>query len=293
MAINGGRRDSVRRDFDSPCRAFIVAKGGFRLLFQMDTNAGSKGMKWVRHSAALGLAVLAAPTLAQIQSIDPNTAIDADLAPAPAPAAPATPAPSDPVYYGDTTAPAPAPPASAPAETAPTETAPATAPVPGTAHTYKKDDLIGAAEGVFGKGAKGLAELIEKILKDQGEPTGYIAGREAGGAFVVGLRYGSGTLYHKVEGKMPVYWTGPSVGFDAGANAGSTFILVYNLNDAHELYQRFPAGEGNAYFVGGLTASYMRSGDIVLIPIRVGAGLRLGANVGYMKFTEKQRWLPF
>jgi len=245
-------------------------------------------MKWVRQSAVLGLAALAAPTVAQVQSIDPNTAIDADLGPAPNPPAPAAPAPSEPVYYGDTSTPAPAAPSSAPVQAAPT-----TAPVPGTGPTYKKDDLIGAAEGVFGKGAKGLAELIEKILKDQGEPTGYIAGREAGGAFVVGLRYGSGTLYHKVEGQMPVYWTGPSIGFDAGANAGSTFVLVYNLNDAHELYQRFPAGEGNAYFIGGLTASYMRSGDIVLIPIRLGAGLRLGANVGYMKFTEKQRWLPF
>jgi hypothetical protein len=96
-----------------------------------------------------------------------------------------------------------------------------------------------------------------------------------------------------VEGQKPVYWTGPSVGFDAGANAGSTFVLVYNLHDTHDLYQRFPAGEGNAYFVGGLTASYMRSGDIVLIPIRLGAGVRLGANVGYMKFSEKARWLPF
>lgn len=245
------------------------------------------GMNWVRYSAMLGLAALAAPTVAQIQPIDPNTAIDADLGPAPSTPAPA-PASGDTVYYGDTT-PAPAAPASPPAQDATAATAPAA----GTRQTYKKDDLIGAAEGVFGKGAKGLAELIEKILKDQGEPTGYIAGREAGGAFVVGLRYGSGTLYHKVEGQMPVYWTGPSIGFDAGANAGSTFVLVYNLNDAHELYQRFPAGEGNAYFVGGLTASYMRSGDIVLIPIRMGAGLRLGANVGYMKFTEKQRWLPF
>ena len=247
-------------------------------------------MKWVRHSAMLGLAALATPTLAQIQPIDPNSAIDADLGPAPSTPAPApAPASNDTVYYGDTSTPAPAPAPAGPAE----QTAPAAAAAPATSTTYKKDDLIGAAEGVFGKGAKGLAELIEKILKDQGEPTGYIAGREAGGAFVVGLRYGSGTLYHKVEGQMPVYWTGPSIGFDAGANAGSTFVLVYNLNDAHELYQRFPAGEGNAYFVGGLTASYMRSGDIVLIPIRLGAGLRLGANVGYMKFTEKQRWLPF
>lgn len=159
--------------------------------------------------------------------------------------------------------------------------------------TYREDDLIGAAEGVFGKGAEGLARMIQDLLKKQGEPNAYIVGREAGGAFIVGARYGSGTLYHKVEGQRPVYWTGPSIGFDAGANAGNTFVLVYNLYDSEELYKRFPAGEGQAYLVGGLHASYMRRGDTVLIPIRVGAGLRLGVNAGYMKFSKKQRWLPF
>src|SRR4051812_43433931 len=246
------------------------------------------GKSFVWGSAAAALVALAAPIGAQVQAVDPNKVIDADLGPAQSTPAPTAPASSDTVYYGDTSTPAPVAPAGDPAQGAP-----ATAPAPGTAQTYKKDDLIGAAEGVFGKGAKGVASLIEKILKDQGEPSGYITGREAGGAFVVGLRYGSGTLTHKIEGQKPVYWTGPSVGFDAGANAGSTFVLVYNLHDTHDLFQRFPAGEGNAYFVGGLTASYMRSGDIVLIPIRLGAGVRLGANVGYMKFSEKARWLPF
>jgi hypothetical protein len=159
--------------------------------------------------------------------------------------------------------------------------------------TYKEDDLIGAAEGVFGKGAEGVARMIEDVLAKQGEPNAYIVGREGGGAFVLGVRYGSGTLYHKVEGQKPVYWTGPSIGFDAGANAGNTFVLVYNLYDTDELYERYPAGEGDAYLVGGLTASYLRKGDVVLIPIRVGAGLRLGVNAGYMKFSKEQRWLPF
>jgi hypothetical protein len=251
--------------------------------------------KLVMIGSATALLALAVPVFAQVQTVDPNTVVDADLGAAPAAQPPAQ---GETVYYGDTaTAPA-TPPAPAPVSPAAPagDTAPAIpAPAPGSeaAQTYKKDDLIGAAENTLGKGAKGLAQLIEKILKDQGEPTGYISGREAGGAFVVGLRYGSGTLFHKVEGQKPVYWTGPSVGFDAGANAGSTFVLVYNLHDSQELYQRFPAGEGNAYFVGGVTASYMRSGDIVLIPIRLGAGVRLGANVGYMKFTDKSRWLPF
>jgi hypothetical protein len=227
------------------------------------------------------LLLLATPAAAQISKIDPNDAIDADLG---------TPPPAK----ADTAAPdgVPTDPVSADAATA---TAADTAPLPtgDPQSTYQKDDLLGAAEGVFGKGAEGLAKLIEDILKKQGTPNGYIVGREGGGAFILGLRYGSGTLHHKVEGEMPVYWTGPSVGFDAGANAGSTFVLVYNLYDSDDLYRRFPSGEGVAYLVGGFNASYLRRGDIVLIPIRVGAGLRLGANVGYMKFSKKQRWVPF
>ena len=159
--------------------------------------------------------------------------------------------------------------------------------------TYKRDDLVGAAEGLFGKGAEGLARMIESILAKQGEPNAYIVGREGGGALVVGLRYGSGTLYHKVEGERPVYWTGPSVGFDVGANVGNTFVLVYNLYDTEEIYKRFPAVEGQAYVVGGFNASYLRRGDTVLIPIRVGAGLRLGVNAGYMKIRKTQKWVPF
>jgi len=159
--------------------------------------------------------------------------------------------------------------------------------------TYQQDDLIGAAEGVFGKGAEGLAGMIENLLREQGEPNGYIVGREGGGAFIFGVRYGSGTLHHRIEGQRKVYWTGPSLGLDAGANAGNTFVLVYNLYDSEDIFRRYPAGEGQAYFVGGLHASYMRRGDVVLIPIRVGAGLRLGVNAGYMRFSKKQRWLPF
>ena len=159
--------------------------------------------------------------------------------------------------------------------------------------TYQEDDLIAAADGLFGDGAEGLARMIQNILSDQGEPNGYIVGREAGGAFIFGVRYGSGTLFHAVEGEQPVYWTGPSIGFDAGANGASTFVLVYNLYDSEELFRRFPAVEADAYLVGGLTASYLRSGDKVLIPIRLGAGLRLGANIGYMNFSRNRRWLPF
>lgn len=228
-------------------------------------------------------ALVASPSSAQINTIDPNEAIDSDLGtPPPVPStAPSNNSPSV-MQDGVPTDGLPTPPTAAPSNVA----------IP-TQDTFQEDDLIGAAEGVFGKGAQGLGKLIEDILKKQGRPNGYIVGREGGGAFIVGLRYGSGTLNHRVEGEKPVYWTGPSIGPDAGANAGSTFILVYNLYDTEDIYERFPAGEGAAYFVGGFNASYMRRGDVVLIPIRVGAGLRLGANVGYMRFSKKQRWLPF
>jgi hypothetical protein len=251
--------------------------------------------------ALLAGALVSAPASAQVRSVDPDQAIDGDLTvsktpPSGEPRASQAPgsdagAPADQQQYD--TAPANAPAAAVGAPATGSANAAASAAVNGQGKTYHEDDLIGAAQGVFGKGAKGLADLIKDILKKQGEPNGYIVGREGGGAFVVGLRYGSGTLYHKVEGERPVYWTGPSIGFDAGANAGNAFVLVYNLYDTEDLYKRFVAGEGQAYFVGGFNVSYLRAGDVVLVPVRLGVGLRLGANVGYMKFSHKQNWVPF
>lgn len=251
-----------------------------------------------------GLALLAGSVMApaQVQPVDPDKAIDGDLlhhptAPAAttsasAPALAPAPGPQPALPGSATTAPAGT--SSGPPASAPTPAGTATTPPgqPGSA-TYHEDDLIGAADGVFGKGAKGIADVIRDLLKKQGEPNGYIVGREGGGAFVVGLRYGSGTLYHKIEGQRPVYWTGPSVGFDAGANAGNCFVLVYNLYNTDDLFHRYAAGEGQAYLVGGFNMSYLRRKDVVLIPIRVGAGLRLGVNAGYMKFSTKQKWMPF
>lgn len=238
--------------------------------------------------AALLLAIWA-QSPAQAVAVQP---IDGDLAPASAAAPVSAPAPAAAV---PPVAAAPSVDIATPEPTPPDHDASAAAPPPAAdaSTTYHKDDLIGAAEGVFGKGAAGLAGIIEDLLRKQGEPNGYIVGREGGGALVVGLRYGSGTLHHKIEGERPAYWTGPSIGFDAGANAASTFVLVYNLFDTEDLYKRFAAGEGQAYLVGGFHVSYMRRGDIVLIPVRSGAGLRLGINAGYMKFSHKQNWLPF
>ncbi len=238
---------------------------------------------WV--TAAFGsLALITTPAGSEIRSIDPS---------APAEASPVSAAPaSDP--NADVNADlAPAESQAPQVSAAPTTAADAVRDQAASGPTYHKDDVIGAAEGVFGKGAKGLAEIVEKILKDQGEPNAYIAGREASGALVVGLRYGSGTLSHTIEGQRPVYWTGPSVGFDVGGDATKTFVLVYNLYDSQDLYRRYPQVEGRAYFVGGFSATYLRRGDVVIIPIRLGVGVRLGANIGYMKFSEKSKILPF
>lgn len=180
------------------------------------------------------------------------------------------------------TAPVPAP---APAAAAP-------APPPAT-QTYAEEDVLGAAEGVFGKGAEGLAEIVRKTFKDRGQPNAYIVGREAGGAIIVGVRYGSGMLYHKVEGERKVHWTGPSVGFDIGGDGSKVFALVYNLNDTEDLYRRYPAAEGKAYLIGGFTANYLQRDNIVIVPIKLGVGWRLGLNGGYLKFSKKGKVLPF
>jgi hypothetical protein len=248
--------------------------------------------------------MVAAPALAQsIRTVDPDSAIDADLdrPQSTIPEQTTNPPPADePVDPGADYGPPPADggvpaqePVTVPPTTAPPVTSANALAKPEAPATFDRVRVVAAAEGVFGKGASGLAALIEDILKDQGEPNAYIAGSEGSGALIVGLRYGSGQMVHAVEGERKVFWTGPSVGFDVGGDANKVFVLVYNLYDSQELYKRFPAGEGRVYFVGGFSATYLRRGDVVLIPVRLGVGWRLGANVGYMKFSEKSRWFPF
>ena len=252
-------------------------------------SVGALGISWRRVFALVAVGCWSIPGAAQVRTVDPNAAAAGSGMTSRAPSQSYAPD-EEPVDAGSQdTAPAQAPVAS-PVGTARSGAgtgAEAQASAASETATYQEGDLIDAAEGVFGKGAEGLAKLIEKILKDQGRPVAYIAGREAGGAFVAGIRYGSGEMFHKVEGKRPVFWTGPSIGFDVGASGAKTFVLVYNLYDSQELFRRYPAIEGQAYFVGGFNASYLRRGQVVLIPIRLGVGWRLGANIGYMRFSEK------
>lgn len=159
--------------------------------------------------------------------------------------------------------------------------------------TYSKQEIKNAVEGFFEDTSSGLAEIVEKIFKEQGEPVGYITGGEGGGALVVGLRYGEGTLRLKSGPTRKLFWQGPSIGFDFGGNVAKSFTLVYGMTNPDDIYQRFPGVDGSAYVIGGFGMNYQRSGNITLAPIRTGVGLRLGASVGYLHYTREKSINPF
>jgi hypothetical protein len=159
--------------------------------------------------------------------------------------------------------------------------------------TFDKDAVLAEAEKFFGETTEGLAQVVEKVFKEQGEPNAYIAGEEVSGAIGVGVRYGSGMLRFKSGPTREVFWTGPSIGFDFGGNASKVFVLVYRLNSTEQLFQRWPGVDGSAYFIGGVGVNYQRIEQTVLAPIRLGVGFRAGASVGYMNYTPKKTWNPF
>lgn len=159
--------------------------------------------------------------------------------------------------------------------------------------TYSKNEIMQKVEAFFGEGAEGLADIVNKAFDEHGEPNAYIAGDEAAVALGVGVRYGKGQLETKDGVKRAVYWQGPSVGFDAGANAAKVFVMVYHLPNADALFQRYPGVEGSLYFVGGVGMNYLQSGDTVIAPIRFGAGWRQGVSAGYIDFTREKHINPF
>jgi hypothetical protein len=163
----------------------------------------------------------------------------------------------------------------------------------GENQTYTSEEIISTGHRFFGKTTRGLAEAVEYVFKSQGEPTAYIVGEEGSGAIIGGLRYGEGTIYYKNGTKQRIFWQGPSLGWDFGGNGSRSLVLVYHSSSPRQLYRRFGGVEGSAYFVGGLGVNFQKYGDIVLAPIRTGVGLRLGANVGYLKYSGKPNWNPF
>lgn len=160
-------------------------------------------------------------------------------------------------------------------------------------NTFTVDEIVGTGHQFFGTVSRGLAQVVETAVGRWGQPNGYILGQEGSGAFIVGLRYGDGTLYTKNAGDLRVFWEGPSIGFDTGGEGARTMMLVYNLPSTEAIYQRFGGVDGSAYFIGGFGMTALTANNIVLVPIRSGVGLRLGANIGYLKFTPKATWNPF
>ena len=163
---------------------------------------------------------------------------------------------------------------------------------PGRDQRYSPNELVNAGHQFFGTVSQGLANVIERAISNWGQPNGYVLGQEAGGAIVAGLRYGDGTLYTKNAGDLRVFWQGPSVGFDAGADGARTMMLVYNLPRTEAIFDRFGGINGSAYFIGGFGMTALVANNITLVPIRSGVGLRLGANLGYLKFTARPTWNP-
>lgn len=200
----------------------------------------------------------------------------------------ASPSPTAPAAPAAVSANAAAPPAM------PAAAAPATvAANPDAAPTYRQEEVLTAAKTAFGGMSEGLARAIQRSFADFGEPVAYIEGEEGAAAFIAGARYGQGYLQFKRGERSIIYWQGPTVGFDFGGNATKVFALVYNLETASQLYQRYPGVEGSLYLVAGVSLNYLRSGNIVVAPIHTGVGLRAGASVGYVHYTPQASFIPF
>ena len=158
---------------------------------------------------------------------------------------------------------------------------------------FSSNEIVDAGHKFFGSVSRGLATIVEKAVSQWGLPNGYVLGEEGGGAFFGGLRYGEGVLYTKNAGDLRVFWQGPSIGWDFGGEGARTMMLVYQLPATTAIYQRFAGIDGSAYFIGGLGMTALTANNIVVVPIRSGVGLRLGANIGYLKFTPEATWNPF
>ena len=163
----------------------------------------------------------------------------------------------------------------------------------GPAETFTREEVISSVSDFLGVTAESAGAVIERVFRDNGRPTGYIAGEEASGAISIGARYGRGLLYMKNQPTIEVFWQGPSIGWDIGGNASRVFTLCYNLQYPDAIFRRFPGVEGSAYLIGGMGVNYQRADGITLAPIRAGVGLRLGANVGYLSYSRQRNIFPF
>jgi hypothetical protein len=158
---------------------------------------------------------------------------------------------------------------------------------------FSTDELVDSGHRFFGALSRGLAQVVEEATRRWGQPNGYILGQEASAAFVGGLRYGEGKMYTRNAGDQRVFWQGPSLGFDAGADGDRTMMLVYNLPAVDAIFRRYGGIDGSAYFVGGFGFTALGADGVIVVPIRSGVGARLGVNLSYLKFTPRSTWNPF
>ncbi len=163
----------------------------------------------------------------------------------------------------------------------------------GRPQKFQTRELIDSGHQFFGSISRGLAQVVETAVRRWGQPNAYILGQEASGAFFAGARFGEGKMYTRNAGDRAVYWQGPSLGFDAGADGDRTMMLVYNLPSTEALFRRYGGLDGSAYLVGGFGFTALTADEIVVVPIRSGLGARLGVNLGYLKFTPESTWNPF
>ncbi|MCF6303074.1 MAG: DUF1134 domain-containing protein [Devosiaceae bacterium] len=159
--------------------------------------------------------------------------------------------------------------------------------------TYSADELISTGTNFFGSVSQGLASVMERAVSQFGQPNAYILGQEGSAALIGGVRYGEGAMYTRNVGQRDIFWQGPTIGFDVGGDGSQVMMLVYNLPDVNQVYGRYPAVQGTAYFIGGIGMTVMKRNNVIIVPIRAGVGARLGINVGYLKFTDQPTWNPF
>ena len=147
----------------------------------------------------LGLATApSTPPPPKAKTPEPLKALPPAAAPAPPAVAPpvANPATRPPQSSGWSTKTTGEPPRTDPSRDVailqPSPTPQAVPPLTPDEEGYSIQEVMAASEGFFGKVSANLGSVIEHLFKNSGRPAGYVLGNEGGGAFLAGVRYGSG-----------------------------------------------------------------------------------------------------
>jgi hypothetical protein len=165
--------------------------------------------------------------------------------------------------------------------------------IPPRVEDFSESALVVSAAKYLGATAESMAEIMNNVFSRYGEPTAVVRGEEVSAAVMFGLRYGRGTIKFLDGSEEALFWRGPSAGIDTGGNASKMFALVYGVHQGEDLHMRIGGADGSAFYIGGVSASYLQRNEIVVVPMRAGVGLRAGVSVGYLKFAPSSGWFPF